>query len=137
MVEAPVDFLTLAWLPLAALIAPLMAWVVEQWWPAPHVVEEVLKFGLVWAMKGKLTKRSEVKYVALLGLLFAGTEMVIYLMTTDQSGLVQPLIWRLVTTIPMHLMTILAIYTGIAFHRAYLGLTVAIVLHWGFNWLVR
>lgn len=125
------------WLPLSALAAPLLLWPVEAILPFPFLIEEGVKF--YWALN---LRRVPVKaaYVtaAVTGGLFALSETFLYLLNASLLGSGGFLWWRLMLTLPMHLLTILGM-TKMGRGGGYwpvVGFTWAVLIHFWFNRVV-
>ena len=123
--------------PVAALAGPWLLWPLEQVLPFPVVIEEGFKLGLVaWALKHS-DRGVGWGYLSLIGLGFGMSETILYLFNALHSGETGAYWLRLVTTVPMHVVTVFVVGWGLKVRLPWLGLVVAVLIHVGFNRLVR
>lgn len=116
-------------------IAPLILLLISSVWSYPAVLEEVVKWGIL-----KLTANGQlltVKHGATVGLVFGLSEAVLFSLNAWGSGQWGVLGLRLIMTVPMHTVTGGVIAWGMRQRMGYVGLIVAMVIHGGFNYLVR
>ena len=114
---------------ISALIFPFFILLIENFLPYPYVVEELFKFFL--AKKANSTKTAIV-----LGFLFSVSEAVFYVF--NPTYVLSPLyfVLRLTLVSAMHITTILVIYYFIKRKSVWpLGLLLAILIHYLFNWI--
>ena len=121
---------------LFSLIGPFFLLLVEKVLPYPYLVEEVYKFFL--AKPSNSTKVS-----IILGLLFSLSEAVFYLLNPNfsifstnmagQAPLINYSLLRLITVTPMHISTILIMQYLNKKSLSWLGLILAVAIHYLFN----
>ncbi len=124
----------IVFMPLVAAFSVFPIWVVEQYLPAPWLVEELAKLVLVlYVVRLKLTKG--LVWVVASGLAFGVSEAFLYLFNLLLAGSIAPLVWRLALTLPMQLMTITILYYGAlgGWLRRLVALILAIMIHFLFN----
>lgn len=119
-------------LPILALIAPLIALVLEQALPYPYVVEEVLKFFLIVPLVNK--KQNFLLLAGLIGFNFGFTEAVLYAQNIFLIG-GSFAVLRIISSLFLHTLTAIVIYLISKLHKlAYiLALLTAISIHFGYN----
>lgn len=123
-------------IPLFAVIGPLLLWPIELFLQYPHIIEELFKFALVIAILKTVDKKiSAVKLAVVVGVLFALTETVLYTFNIALVGQPQDLLLRFILTSVLHagtcvLMLLLALYSR---WLLFIGLFIAILLHFAFN----
>lgn len=116
-------------------IAPLILLLLSTVWKYPAVLEEVVKWGVL-----KLTangQRPTVMSGAVVGVVFGVAESILYSSNAWASGDSSAIWMRLVLTVPMHALAAIATATGMKYKLGWLGLIVAMVIHGGFNYLIR
>lgn len=116
-------------------VAPLMLVLVSSVWRYPAVLEEVVKWGIL-----RLTASGQlltVKQGAVAGLVFGLSEAVLFSMNAWQSDQWGVMGMRLLLTVPMHTVTGTVIGWAMKNRRGWVGLAIAMVIHGGFNYLVR
>lgn len=121
--------------PLMALFLPFLLWPVEWFLPYPAVVEELAKLGLVLMVVKNAPVKVQLPMVIASGLMFAASETLLYIVNAAQYGNLAVLGWRLILTVPMHLATFIILYWGVKEKLWWAGLAIAILVHWGFNFL--
>lgn len=120
--------------PILASITPFILWPIELVFPYPHVVEELSKGVISYLIIRSKTKNPILAAVAS-GVLFGVSETVFYLFNILPSGNSSTLALRLVTTLPMHVITFVII-TVISLKNKYfmpLAVTLTILIHYLFN----
>jgi hypothetical protein len=116
----------------AALAGPFVLWSVEMVVPMPVVVEEVFKLWLVWLVL-RSKPSNGLFWVIIVGLGFGMSETILYLLNFMQNGDWGSWGLRLVTTVPMHVLTIVVQYGGWLVGVGPLGIIPAILGHQWFN----
>ncbi len=122
-----------------AVAAPFLLWPVEILFPYPHLFEEILKLILVLLIlksSGKVSKK--IILGAKLGIVFAFSESILYLLNIFQIGQPGLFLLRLALTIPLHIGTMmLMILPGLKKKEfIFIGFLLAVILHYGYNLLV-
>ena len=123
--------------PLAAAIAPLAIWPIEYFLPYPYLIEELAKAALVYFIISSKTK-NPIKIGILTGLLFGFSETVLYYLNILPTGQLTILFVRIITTIPLHIVTTLVILIP-SLKRLKLmpwGILLAVILHFLFNFFI-
>ena len=121
---------------MAALVAPFVLWPVEQVLRYPVMIEEGYKAVLVWlVLRG--TSHNQKIWVFIVGMAFAVSETMVYLMNSLLVMNWGNWGWRWVTTVPMHIITIFIQYGGWTIGVGPLGIIPAILGHGWFNGMVR
>jgi hypothetical protein len=115
-----------------ALMGPLLLWPIEQVLPWPVAVEEVFKALLVWWLLRRPAQKP-VFWVFLAGLAFGISETAFYSINFLMAGEVSGWMWRWVTTVPMHVLTMGFHYAGWRMGVGPLGIVPAMLVHAGFN----
>lgn len=121
--------------PLFALIAPFVLWPVEQVFPYPHIVEELVKAVIIYQLLGISNLSTKIKLAIVVGVLFALSESVLHLFNVFATGSLKTFWLRLFYTIPLHSLTSVTILLSAVKSRwgLILGLTAAIFIHYLFN----
>lgn len=125
-------------MPLLALIFPFLLWPLEHILPYPHIIEELLKAGIVLLiLRTKLDSLAQFKHVLLFGGLFALSETAFYMINIMFVGNISTLLLRVIVTTPLHILTLLIIWLATSYHKwlILLGIGVAILIHYLFNLL--
>jgi hypothetical protein len=125
------------WLPIVAAAGVFLLWPVEMVVPLPFMVEELFKGWLVW--KGTAGgKFPQLQIVLLSGAMFALSELMLYVINAILVADLSALLYRLVLTVPMHVLTVIWLYWTLRRHKILfgVGLIVAMLMHWGFNQFV-
>lgn len=128
-----------------ALVAPFVLVVVERYLPYPYLLEELLKLGLVYRLYTLWSEEvpweidvRKILTVALVGLVFAVSESMLYLTNAFMLGNFASFGMRLALTVPMHMFTTLVIF--VVGQRGkwcwWLGLLIGMGLHYLFNLVV-
>jgi hypothetical protein len=125
------------WVPLWAAFAPFLAWPVEMILPYPWLVEELIKGVLVWKVITSADPADAAKLAISIGVLFGGSELLLFVVNAILAGSFGPLVGRLLLTIPMHVLTAFLVYW---FGRKGtfgfgIGLAIAMAVHFSFNLL--
>ena len=128
--------LTQWWIALVAAVAPFFIWPLEMLLPYPAVIEETAKLLMVRLVNRDVPKEQQLSLVLGIGILFGGSETLLYLFNAMLLGNLTVIVWRVLLTIPMHLVTTLVIFWGFRKHLWWLGWIVAMLIHGGFNYLV-
>lgn len=122
-------------LPMAAAFLPFLVWPVEWLLPYPAVIEEVAKGILVWQILERVPDSSQRSMVLASGILFGGSEMLLYTVNAILLGSLGALVLRVLLTMPMHVLTLYLIWWLGKRGRAWLvlGIGVGMVIHGVFN----
>ncbi|HWS24341.1 MAG TPA: PrsW family glutamic-type intramembrane protease, partial [Anaerolineales bacterium] len=116
----------------AGLVGPFVLWPIEMVLPMPVVVEESYKAWLVWlVLRSRPSK--PIFWVIATSLGFGISETMLYLVNFIQSGDWGSWGLRLVTTVPMHVGTMVIQYWGWLGGWGPLGIIPAILGHQWFN----
>lgn len=116
-------------------IAPLILLLLSSVWAYPAVLEEVVKWGIL-----KLTadgQQMTAMQGALVGLVFGLSEAVLFSMNAWSGGQWGAIGTRLVLTVPMHALTASVMAWAMSKKIGWVGLGLAMIIHGGFNYLVR
>lgn len=122
---------------LAALAAPLLLLPLEVLLPYPHLIEELVKAGLLlWLVRSETPRASAQWEIAVgVGALFTLSETILYLNNFMFLGNGNALVPRLVLTGVLHVGTSLLVYLSL--RRGWLvgftGLILAVAFHYLFN----
>ena len=121
--------------PLFALIAPFVVWPIELILPYPHIIEELAKAVLVFALLDLPERFTKIKLAILIGVLFAFSESVLYLFNIQLVGSVQTYFIRLLVTVPLHVITTLIILLPALKNKKLIivGVVFASLVHYLFN----
>jgi RsiW-degrading membrane proteinase PrsW (M82 family) len=119
----------------AGLVGPFVLWPIEMVLPVPVVVEELYKFWLVWLVL-RSKPSNGLFWVIVAGLGFGCSETMLYLVNFMQSGEWGSWGLRLVTTVPMHAVTMMIQWMGWLIGVGPLGIIPAILGHQWFNSIV-
>lgn len=122
-------------IPLAAVFTPLLLWPIELWLPYPAFVEEIAKLILVVLVVKNVPQKSQLTMVLICGGMFVITETILYVLNAANYGSLGVLVPRLLLTAPMHMVTFLILWRAVRERLWWAGLSIAICLHGGFNWL--
>ncbi|HCR36242.1 hypothetical protein A2130_04885 [Candidatus Woesebacteria bacterium GWC2_33_12] len=111
---------------LFSLVGPFFILLVEKALPYPYIVEEIYKFFLA-------KSTNSIKMSIALGLLFSVSEAMFYLMNSTYT--LNPILYplRLLSVTPMHISTILVMQYFNKKGIWWLGLILAILIHYLFN----
>lgn len=110
------------------LVLPMILWFPEQWLPFPAVIEELTKAFFVY-------RAIHWRQAMIWGLWFGIGEAMLFLVNANLLLSLQSFWWRLVLTVPMHGFSALGFY--LFRKQKWLGIIVAVIIHAGFNLLVR
>ena len=128
--------MTTAFILIIALALPLLLIPVEQVWPFPYLIEELVKLGLVFLIFNKGKKiRKPLIWVILAGIVFTLSESVLYLMNFFTLGSMSNFLARLLLTGGLHVGTMVLMYLFAAKSRKwlFLALPLAILVHYFFS----
>ncbi len=125
--------------PLLALIAPFVVWPIELVLPYPHIIEELAKAILVFALLNLPERLTKIKLAILIGILFAFSESVLYLFNIQLVGNIQTYFIRLLVTIPLHVVTTLIILLPALKNKKLIivGVIFASLVHYLFNLYIQ
>lgn len=126
------------WVPVTAAFLPFVVWPVEMLLPYPAVIEELAKGYLVWLVAKDGPRAGGWQTVVSIGLLFGGSETLLYTVNAILAGNLGVLVGRVLLTIPMHVATVMVMY-GVGQRGKIwfgIGLVLAMLMHWGFNVLI-
>lgn len=126
------------WVPISAAFLPFLVWPVEVLLPWPFVIEEVGKAWLAWQVAAKGAADAWWKLGLAIGVLFGGSELLLYVVNAILVGNFRPLWLRLGLTAPMHVVTVLVIswWAKKGFGGLVIGTFLGIAIHFGFNYFV-
>lgn len=113
---------------LYAAVSPLVLLLVSAVWQYPAVLEEVVKWGIL---------RSGPSNGVVVGLVFGLSEAILYSASAWNSGDWNAMLYRILLTVPMHTVTAMVTAAGMKRGVGYIGLASAMVIHAGFNYLVK
>ncbi len=125
-----------AWLViLVAAFSVFPLWLVEQFLPGPVLIEEVTKLLLVLYIAKKIKQEKGLILAVISGLVFGMSETILYLFNAFTVGSFELIRLRILTTLPMHLLTFCLIYWGVGRGRVsgVIGFGAAIAIHYLFN----
>lgn len=132
-------------LPILSMFGPFALWPLETLLGFPIVLEEMFKLFLVF-LALKTTAYNRLGRLLRLGLVFGVSESFLFLFNANMMGGLSAWSLRLWLTVPMHMLTLVPMYLGnkaslAAAGRGWIGLVggfvVAVLIHYGFNWMVR
>jgi hypothetical protein len=116
-------------------MAPFGLLVLASVWQYPAVLEEVVKWGILrWSM---VDASWSMKSGAVVGLVFGLSEAVLFMTNAWASGDWQAMGMRILLTVPMHTLTASVTAWGMKRNGQWIWLGMAMVIHAGFNYLVR
>ena len=120
--------------PLINAFAVFPLWLIERLIPYPFLLEEIFKYFVVKYIIISASKQ-KLNLVFLSAFTFSLSESFLYLSQTFLSGSIRPFIFRLVITLPMHMLTYVIIYLGTAkgAFKGLIALIIAIFIHFFFN----
>jgi hypothetical protein len=118
---------------LLALFLPFILWPIEWYLPYPAIIEEVAKLMIVVMIVRFGSKQLQVPLVLGAGILFAASETLLYVINAAQYGNLTVLGWRLVLTVPMHLISFFILLWAVREKIWWAGLAIVTLIHWGFN----
>jgi hypothetical protein len=123
------------WVPISAAFLPFLVWPVEMLLPYPAVIEELAKGYLVWLVVKQGPRAGGWQTALSIGLLFGGSETLLYTVNAILSGSLEALVARVLLTMPMHAATVMVMYWLGQRGKIWfgVGLVLAMVMHWGFN----
>jgi hypothetical protein len=120
-------------LPLLSAFSVFPLWFLEKLLPFPYLLEEILKFSLVFFILKE--EKRKVLYALLGGILFALSETFFYFAT--MSSILDPknIAQRLVLTTTLHCLTfcLMAYFYSKNKNLIFLGLFVSILIHYFYN----
>ena len=121
----------------AGLYSAIVPWIlllISSLWRYPAGLEELVKWGIL-----KLTANDQlptIQHGLVVGLIFGMSESVFYTLNAWSGGQWGAIGMRLITTVPMHIVTAGIIAFSMRHRRGGLGLVSAVLLHMSFNLLV-
>ena len=116
-----------------ALFLSFILWPIEWYLPYPAVIEETAKLLIVVMIVKTSPKRLQVPLVFGAGILFAASETLLYVANAAQYGNLTVLGWRLLLTVPMHIISFFILLWALREKLWWAGLAIVILMHWGFN----
>lgn len=116
----------------AGLVGPFVLWPIERWVTFPIWLEELYKLWLVWLVL-RSRPRNGFIWVITVGLGFGTSETMLYLLNFVQNGDLSNWGLRLVTTVPMHAVTMAVQWMGWVMGVGPLGIIPAGLIHQWFN----
>lgn len=123
-------------LPLMALIAPFLVWLIELILPYPYIVEELIKVVFVFYILNLVSRQKQIQLAILIGLLFSLSETILYFFNFSQLSSPLPLlVKRFLLTSAMHSLTMIVILlpTFINKKLIFLGVVFAVLIHYFYN----
>ncbi len=123
-------------IPLFAAIAPFLVWPIELIFPYPYIIEELVKGVLVFIIIRSVSNGAiKFKLTILVGVLFAFSETVFYMVNFFLVGSLITVLERLLWTIPLHTITSLVILIPALVNKKLfpVGIILAMVIHFYFN----
>ena len=119
---------------LFAVMLPVFAVPFEFIIPVPWFVEEFAKYGMLRVI-GWTNTEGKAYRPLLFGAVFGLSESLLFLPSAIQFGSLEPLLFRLFLTVPMHAVTMGAVGLGIANKGkwVFVGLAGAMLIHFLFN----
>lgn len=126
----------IAQLLLLSLFAPFIIWPVEQFFPRPHIVEELAKALILLPFVGsEFSKKKKLALALLAGVLFGFSESIFYIGNILTEGNPGTYLTRLLLTIPLHGFTYLVIAGSGAINKKLMiaGFLISVVIHYYFN----
>jgi hypothetical protein len=116
-----------------SLFSPFPLWLVQQFLPFPHFIEEIFKFFLV-----RFTpKTNNWRYPLILGLAFSFSESILYLINFFQLGDFSLFLPRLFLTSLLHTSTFfLLYYSKNKTYLSIISLLIAITIHYFYNQII-
>jgi hypothetical protein len=120
----------------AALAGPFVLWPIELLLPWPVWIEEVYKGWLIWLVL-RSRPQNGIFWVIVAGLGFGMSETMLYLVNFMQSGDLSGWGLRLITTVPMHALTMVVQWLGWVVGVGPWGIIPAGLLHQWFNSVVQ
>jgi hypothetical protein len=121
-----------------SLALPLLLWPIEQFFPYPHLVEEMAKslIAIFLANDRQITAKSII-WPIICGFLFALSETMFYLLNFIKLGHFSDLFKRILLTGCLHIGTLLLVYLGAKKNYFFLLLSffTAVFIHYTFNLL--
>lgn len=123
------------WVPVSAAFLPFLVWPVEMLLPYPAVIEELAKGYLVWLVVKQGPRTGGWQTTLSIGLLFGGSETLLYTVNAILAGSLEALVVRVLLTMPMHTVTVMVMYWLGQRGKIWfgVGLVLAMAMHWGFN----
>ena len=115
-----------------ALIAPFALYPIEIFFPYPHIAEELTKALLIFLLLRSTSSAQKIYGAFLVGFLFGLTENFLYLFS---PGTLQSHLLRFALTMPLHIITTIAILIPALVNKRliFLGIIIAILIHYIFN----
>jgi len=125
--------------PLLALALPFLVWPIELFFPYPHIVEEIAKGILIYLIVASADKVNKIAAVAVVGVLFALSESVLYLFNIYLVGTSATLLQRFAVTTGLHVVTSLVIFLPTIKSKKLivLGVVLAGIIHYYFNFYIK
>lgn len=117
------------------LVGPFVLWPIERLLPGPVWIEELYKCWLVWLVL-RSSSHNRLFWVFAAGLGFGVSETMLYVINFLQSGNLEGWGVRMVTTVPMHVITLVVQYGGWVVGVGPMGLIPAGVVHQWFNTVI-
>jgi hypothetical protein len=126
------------WIPISAAFLPFLVWPVEMVFPFPALIEETAKGYLVWLIINKPGLEGRKQMALSVGLLFGGSETLLYTVNAILAGNLGLMVGRVLLTMPMHIITVMVMYwLGQRGKLGFiLGWILAVGIHAGFNAVV-
>lgn len=122
---------------LLALAAPLLLIPIEKLFPAPHIIEEIVKLGIVlFILKSRILNPSfQIRWVILAGMIFTLSESILYLINIFMLGDLSLFGTRLLLTGILHVTTMVILYLSARkrVSMSLLGFILAVTIHYWYN----
>lgn len=115
---------------------PLFLVPVEWFLAYPYIVEEVAKAVVIYLFRSYEQTGRQLKAVFFGGILFTFSESGLYLSNVAQDGVTQMFFARLLIVGLLHVLTYFIIYTFSRRWWVVLGVIIAIVIHYMFNFII-
>jgi len=115
------------------LSSPLILFPIINFFNYSIIIEELLKAIIVFFLISKI--KYKIKYLIIFAFLFGLSETIFYINNIVAIGDYNLFIYRFLFTIPMHIFTMLTIYSFYKIKKVYiiLGFIFAIIIHYLFN----
>ncbi|KKP72455.1 MAG: hypothetical protein UR68_C0015G0016 [Candidatus Roizmanbacteria bacterium GW2011_GWA2_35_19] len=125
-------------LPLVALIAPFLVFLIEFYLPYPHFVEEIIKAIFIYFIIQIPSFNTKIKLTLIVGISFALSETVFYLFNFFMLDSIAPLFLRLILTALLHSTTMIVMLLSTFINKRFLllGMILSVLIHYFYNMVV-